>query len=423
MPFDDHPRDALRRSRTLASTLLVVLACAPQASESAQQLGVSNARSVYPVDPRVQVDDKKLDPTSAGSVNARVLNAVAYARYGVQSIANDDGEAVSEDPKAVVLALSALGAKSGIAPTRVASLYNIEATAAEREPLRVHVLQGAHGLGSETPLSSVGARIVDLQAQLRACTRKEPGARQAPTAEACCQALATPWFLLDSASKMEAPARTAWQQEAVAGTVFSEMPSRRLAEASAEAGTDTAAKLQPFRHQSIKAFLSVCHPIVRHAPQTLVELKTRYGDYAKGERWTTELHPISMAKMAARRIYRSWDTKVSVAESIGESCEVRETEVIVERANGILDFFSYGQAGTQELHGFFPAKLRVDAIKYTPDSCMGCHYKLDSRTFTVRMPSYKALGLTLRSNQGEPQWVDGSACAHKGESIVWHEKP
>ena len=72
------------------------------------------------------------------------------------------------------------------------------------------------------------------------------------------------------------------------------------------------------------------------------------------------------------------------------------------------------------MHGFFPARLGVDAVKHTPDSCMGCHYKLDSRAFDVRAPSYVALGLVLRSSQGVPQWVDGSACARPGETQVLH---
>ncbi len=181
--------------------------------------------------------------------------------------------------------------------------------------------------------------------------------------------------------------------------------------------------VQPFEHQGIKAYLAVCVPIVRGAPRTLDEVKARFGHDARGHRWATEYHPISMAKLAPRRIYRSHDEKVSVAESIGEDCAVRETEVIAERSDGVLDFWSYGADGAREMHGFFPARLGVDAVKATPDSCMGCHYKLEARSFDVRVPSFVALGLTLRASQGIPQWVDGSMCARPGETIVWHVRP
>ncbi len=391
-----------------------------QASDVASEGALPQA--TYPVDPHVHVEDKALDPTTPGAVKARVLNAVAYARYGVQTLSKDDVE-IGEDPSTLATMLGALGAASGVPASRTVSIYALEATDAQSESYRRHLLEGAHGASPDLPLSPVGRRIVDLETQITACAG--PGAREgssaSATAEACCAALAVPWFLLDTASKLDAASRSTLDTEARLGTLYTALPARRVAEARARATEESG--LQPFEHQNIKAFLAVCGPIVRHAPATLDELKARYGDFAQSGKWVTELHPISMAKMAARRIYRSRETKISVAESIGEACEVRETEVIVERPNGVLDFWSFGASGARELHGFFPAKLRVDAVKHTPDACMGCHYKLDSRAFDVRAPSFVALGLELRRSQGEPQWVDGSSCAKESETVIWHARP
>jgi hypothetical protein len=421
-----HVRTAvLVRAASMLATLSVGFTSAGCSEEGAvgpaEEIQEKNGQPVrvYPVARHAQVENKALDDWKPGSIKGRVLNAVAYARYGVQVLSSDSAAAIPEDPSSIARALGALGAKSGITPARLVQLYAAESTRAEREAYRVHIQKGAHGVDASTPLGRVGERIVDLQKQVNACTASAAGEAQVDAA-ACCTALATPWFLVDAASKLAKADKLALQQEAGAGTLYTSLPERRIAEAAE--GLADAARIQPFEHQNIKAFLSVCSPIVRKSPKTLAELKQRYGDYTKGARWTTELHPISMAKMAARRIYRSLDAKVSIAESIGETCEVRETEVVFERANGVMDFWSYGAEGAQEMHGFFPAKLRVDAIKHTPDSCMGCHYKLDSRAFTVRAPSYHALGLTLRSSQGTPQWVDGSACARKGDAIIWHEK-
>lgn len=408
-------RVVARLGLTTFSTALVVLAACGRGERSeteTSRVDESTSR-VYPVDPQVHVEDKSLDASNPGTIHAHVLNAVAYARYGVATL-SPEGTNVPEDAESIATLLGSLGAKSGISPARVVELYRIEGTEAEYDRRRAHVLEGAQGVSDTAPLSSVGHRIVDLEKQVAGCTSSPGG----PSAEACCTALAVPWFLLDPASKLDAPARTALDAEASAGTLYSSLPARKLSEERAEEGS-----VQPFEHQNIKAFLAVCAPIVRHVPADLAALKARYGDYAHDSGWAVELHPISMAKLAARRIYRSAKDKISIAESIGEDCSVRETEVVVERSDGLMDFWSFGANGERETHGFFPARLHVDAIKHTPDSCMGCHYKLDTRRFDVRAPSYRALALVLRKSQGAPQWIDGSSCGRPTDTIVWHERP
>jgi len=385
-----------------------------------------SAPSPYPVDPKVHVTDKSLTPEIPGSVRAAIANDVAYARYALETLTKSDVSSPSRNAPsvealgrdAIAIALGAIGAQSGIHSQVVWRQYQLSATQAERDAFRKHIFTGALGSDPKNPgpMSASSSRAVDLTAQMRQCTGEGYSEAQ------CCTALATPWLLLDDAKKLAADS-AAWNatdQEARDGVLYSALPQRRIAESRASlAGLSTPL----FELQNTKAWLAVCAPILQNAPKSLTEFKARFGDYTAGSGWDSELHPVSMAKLAPRRIYRNQAKHISVAESISEACTVRETEVVIERPDGIVDFWSYGPDGKQENHGFFPAKLGVDAVKPTPDSCMGCHYKFDSRRFDIRIPSYKALGLTLRSSRGVPQWVDGSKCAKPGEAIVWHDRP
>ena len=352
------------------------------------------------MNPKVHVADPSLDPSRPGSVRASVPNAVAYARYGADLLEGRvDGSA---DVVAITRRLAAASAASGLSAARAFALYAGEASADEQEALRREVLDGALGLGPDTPLATVGRRVADALAQKNACVA------DGASAAACCAALATPWFLVDAYGKLTPEARAGWSRAASEG--YDALAAAALAEDP-----------QPFEHQNIKAWLAACAGDVRHAPGDLDDLRARFGDYRSGS-WARELHPVSMAKLAPRRIYRSPDGSVAVAESIGEDCAVRETEVIVRGEGGLLDFWSFDGHGRRVGHGFFPARLRVDAIKFTPDACLGCHYKLDTRSFDVMAPSYRALGLVLRRDDGAPQWIDGSACTEKGDRVIWHER-
>ncbi len=176
--------------------------------------------------------------------------------------------------------------------------------------------------------------------------------------------------------------------------------------------------LQPFAHEGIKAWLTACGPALDDLPATLTALVARFGDLRCDPRFEVELHAVSLAKRAGRRIARRRDLPVSIAESLDTDCSVRETELVVEQPDGTMRFASYGPEGQREDHGYFPAGPGVDLVKMTPDACMGCHYRFDTRTFTVRAPSGVALGLQLRRTDGTPNWTDGGSCASPGEILV-----
>jgi hypothetical protein len=380
--------------------LLALVACSTGPSnEGATTSSIVDPRvDVYPVDPQLHVEDKSLDASKPGTVRASVLNAVAYARYGASLLEPE----VPASPSTIAEALVVASRESAIPTATVLRAFAAEASPEAVEAYRVHAVSGARGLPASAPLPIVLRRAATLHAQLDAC-----GA----DAARCCAALATPWFFLDAWPSLTADARAALETHAADGSLHAFIADEALARSAS----------QPFEHQSIKAWLAVCAPIVRHLPATLDELRARYGDYRRDPRYTVELHPVSMAKLAPRRIYRRADMPVSIAESLGEDCAVRETELVVGR--GPLDFASYGADGRREELGYFPAQRGVDAIKPTPDSCLGCHYKLDTRAFDVRTPSYVALGLELRERQGVPQWIDGSGCRTARDRIVWHVHP
>jgi hypothetical protein len=289
-----------------------------------------------------------------------------------------------------------------------AAIYLHAADAGEREAERQRLLAGARGPGDGRQLPSIGLRVADLRSQLRRCT-----AETARAARDCCAALAVPWFFLAEAASLDPVAQQQLQEMGREDTLYEALPERTLAGAAGTAG-------QPFHHRNLRAWLAVCTPVVRAAPESLAALHARWG--TPGEPgWTAELHPISMAKQGPRRIHRRGP--VSLAETLDEQCGVRETEVVEVRPDGVLEFWVFDAGGRRRDHGLFPAGRGVDAPKYAPDACMGCHYTLDTREFVVRAPSYRVLGLGLRRSGDQPQWFDGQHCARPGETVVWHERP
>jgi hypothetical protein len=227
----------------------------------------------------------------------------------------------------------------------------------------------------------------------------------AASAAACCRALLAPAALLDEPTSWTPEQRDHVRELAARPDFAFRLVAERLA----------ADPTQPFEHLGLRAWLGACGGEATGAPNDLAALVARYGDYRA---WPSELHPISMAKLAGRRIYRRG--RISIAESIDERCAVRETEVVIARPTGTLDFWTYDRAGHRSDTGLFPAGPGRDAVKLAPDACMGCHYKFDVRRFDVRVPSWAALQLELRYVRGVPSWRDDSVCALPGEPIKLH---
>ncbi len=160
------------------------------------------------------------------------------------------------------------------------------------------------------------------------------------------------------------------------------------------------------------------------APADLDALRARFGPY-DGPEFVSELHPANLAKQGGRRVVRATDgdDALIVAESPDADCSVRETEAIVRRDDGSLDFWTCDAHGRRVPHGYFPAKKGQDAVKFGPDACMGCHDTFDPREFVVAAPSFAALQLVRVTADGVPPWKDASRCRADGEPLVEHDAP
>jgi hypothetical protein len=361
---------------------------------------------LYPVDPQVHVDDHRLDALDPATIRPHVRNAVAYARYAAVLLG---AQAVGDDPQAIVRALVDRALASQIGEAVALQAFAQRADDAEVDALWSGAIGRARGLAG-TPPSRLARRVADARGQLMKCEQAGYATGR------CCAALAPLAALVGSWSGLDRAEQARLEVEAGAGSLYSALA----------AGAESAGG-QPFAQLGLRAWLAVCAAPLADAPATTAGLRALLGGYdAADSSWTVELHPISMAKLAGRRIYRLWRPRegtVSVAESLADDCTVVETEVVRERADGQLDFWAYDQHGRVASEVVFPARPGVDAIKFAPDACMGCHYTFDSRRFVVRVPSYRALHLSLRVVGGQAHVRDHRACARPEERIVWHELP
>ena len=189
--------------------------------------------------------------------------------------------------------------------------------------------------------------------------------------------------------------------------------------------SDESEHIHPFRQSGVRAWLTDCGPKVTDSPNSLTEFKARFGDYHWDGDWTKEFHPLSPAKQAGRRIFRKvlWDgTQVSVAESTRDDCSVLETETIVKTPGEQAQFWVFQDNEVRGDHAFFPTRRAgEDAVKFAPNTCMGCHYTLDTREFKVVAPSFTALNLTLFETDGVRVWRDHSHCIESDDTLVYHD--
>lgn len=211
-------------------------------------------------------------------------------------------------------------------------------------------------LNVKAPPTGKGAttqRIEDFRVQESACVESK-----AHTREKCCRALAMPLALA------------------------AESESR-------------------FSTQGMKAWLSICHSVVTQQPESLDEfMKSPWFKPNSETTWTQALHAKSRAKRGPRRILRRSDGLVSLAETLKpKDCSVLETEIIIRRPDGALNFWVYDVAGKPTDISHFPPPVVAQAEvfetieKPSPDSCMGCHYDLKTREFNVLFPSARELNL------------------------------
>lgn len=331
-----------------------------------------------------------------------VLNAVAYARYAAE-LNGDDAVGQTESSEEIVDALTRQAETSGVDYYDAVWYGRQQADDGEYADYQVELTMDTRYTGGPAGLSRQGRGIIDGLHRVNLCTQ------DGYSGAACCQALL--WVEALAPEVDEADYRP------TAGEVM----ARALA--AYQSGERTA--IQPFNQANVRSWLAYCGPDAQRAPESIWEFKARFGDYTAGAGWVQELHPISPAKQAGRRIYRRRmddGTWVSVAESINDDCSVRETETIVVSPGRQALFWVFDHHGDRGSHAYFPTRRAgQDAVRFAPDSCMGCHYTMDTRRFTVPAPSFEALNLKLYEADGEPVWRDHAHCASGTESIIYHD--
>lgn len=334
---------------------------------------------------------KKTDSSSSvAPERPLVSNAFAYARYVAMNLEPSIGSREWND-ESVRKVLVDHAVASGIQPDEVLAILSAEMGNPTATPSLIEgKIQGPEvdrgtSVGSE--MGSTFQRISSLEAQHGRCMAS--GQR---TARACCEALALPLAVLPEWKSMSQEQRSALSQVARTGDADAR---RRIYEAWGEG----------FRLQGLKAWLSVCHGTITKQPETLEEFrKSEWFQAVATVSWKRMLHPRSRAKQGPRRIQTRSDGQVSIAETLKpDTCAVTETEVIVRRPDGALNFWVYDAAGKTINRSHFPAPGRSEGShdtieKPSPDACMGCHYDLKARTFDVLFPSADELKLAKTSN-------------------------
>ena len=165
----------------------------------------------------------------------------------------------------------------------------------------------------------------------------------------------------------------------------------------------------------LNAWLSLCAHTLQKIPETLQELKKVYGNYhLKKSIFTKEFHPESATKFFGRRIYRKnivdhkkWQS-ISIAETLDPSCKVLETEVIFSSKNKQLTFLSFDQDGNLSPIGEFYTRTGEPSGKIGPKSCIGCHFRFNSKRIDVVRPRADNLGLRVFERDFIPDCIEES---------------
>ena len=379
--------------------------CAPKLSEVesvTQKRSVSSSEltAVYPVPMDTQYENNM-----AEFDRPLILNAVAYARYALE-INGMPGYGHTTEVADLARGLVTMATQSNIPQDEALRFRAVVATDEATEHYRQEIERDARTLANGGRLTREAKSVVDGEARLNACMAG------GYTAQQCCDALG--W--------VEALAQS---DDLVVGESYQATTAMKLSAQQADVDAGQRAQLQPFNQSGIKAWLAYCGGEITQAPGDLSTFKARYGDYHTGTEWVREFHPLSPAKQAGRRIMRRRlqdGTLVSIAESTRDDCSIKETEIIITPPGQQALFWVYDSVGKRVVHAYFPTRRPgEDSVKVAPNACMGCHYTLDTRRFSVAIPSFKALNLTLFDTASGVSYRDHQYCANPGETVIWHD--
>lgn len=319
-----------------------------------------------------------------------VSNSFAYARYAALNLASfETNELTPFQVKETLLRSAEI---SGVSPTQLL------------ESLEVGEPQSLKGEMSTSQL-----RYEEFKAQHRKCVLLNF------SGDECCRALAWPMAVLPRFSSITQTERT--RLIGRAADVLVSKRERLLLWAHDPLAEESENDDQSlYRLAGLKAWLGVCHAEVSKAPRTLTEFYKIYApERAETAQWQTVLHAKSRAKRQPRRVYMHRDGLLSIAETLDKDCLVSETEVIMRRADGTLNYWVYDANGLLTPESHFPMAAGgtqfVTSVKLAPDSCMGCHYDFVTRQFDQLKVSADLLRL--------PKTTDlPLRCVQSGDSIA-----
>ena len=351
----------------------------------------------YPVSPRAHVDDPSTDPLDPKTFPREVANSLAYARYAV-GLSNHLPETFQmKDDSAVISSLKSLLVTNSVKPSLIKSAYetsfiedDVEDTPNSNNPSLEKNQKNALG-----NLPADFKRLGLLKKRLQYC---QVNSGESPSS--CCISFLLPQLVLgdDDVPK-----------------VYSALDSQSEINVSQFIVPTRSGSV--FKLDRTKDWLTACSNVLNQMPDHLRDLKQKIGDY---HTWSGEFHPISLAKQRGRRIYRKENPGISVAETLDDKCQVRETEAVFTDTTNSLQFAVYDSTGKLSDFSDFPTGNGGEVARSSPEICLGCHLKFDSREFNVRIPSFAALRLSLFDQNRYHNSID---CAIDGENIFWDVTP
>lgn len=380
--------------------------------------------------------------TSAPALVTHASARVYYALRLTNSWQEDAPDLQQSSPQSLLRQLAKLTETSGIPEERLQHyVFDIKAHARDIEQLRFAVAKHDPGK-AEGAASGKFSRVLktsaSVQKQIEQCTRDGFEVKD------CCSALLLPWSAFSSRWRAHRGFRAAFSERLGAGPNAPASPTRLSDWArSAADSLHSQHSPGPSKHSGwlsalgTDAWLTRCSQAYGPNMNTLSDLKQAFGDYHRD--WPSYSQPVSQAKRMGRRFY--YGPGITVAETIyvgpksadagllwtpreskqGDAtvedntrdrkgllrmlsanklnlglpeCSVRETEVIVRRPGGQLQFYAFDHLGVSSVVSMFAdTAMNTERALAVPFSCMGCHFNPNTLLIDNSTPDPVAIGI------------------------------
>ncbi len=131
---------------------------------------------------------------------------------------------------------------------------------------------------------------------------------------------------------------------------------------------------------------------MRHSKFLLPPTLSRLEEQLHFKSWESETVEWSQVKGKTRILYRSPKEypKMSIAQTVEEGGNIRETEIILKREDGSgnYDFYAYDREGRPALRSHFFNASSKETSGPVPHTCMSCHYDGHTRFFQTSPASF-----------------------------------